>query len=31
MLAHGSREWDIQDLMASSVVGFMELSNIVEI
>ena len=31
MLAHGSRECDIQDLMALSVVGFMELSNIMEI
>lgn len=31
MLAHGSRKWDIQELMALSGVGFMELYNIVEI
>ena len=30
-LAHGSREWDIQNLVTLSVVGFMELYNIVEV
>lgn len=30
-LAHGSREWDIQNLVVLSVVGFMELYNIVEV
>lgn len=31
MLAHGSREWDVQDLVAVSAVGLMDLHNTVEI